>query len=159
MWLMFVTSYPSSSEMILCDGCPLIQLPTHSYLSSLPERTFPPMWYRFQDRMYCVNSSLTWGETNGFLLEVANAIPISTKWGGMGCILDRISAHRLPVKHPSWSSARKYMQCVAMVANSCSETWLSMWLVRTIGGQAVGLEEEVSLYPIVMFSSANGAVI
>jgi len=103
----------------------------------------------------CVNSSLTWGETNRFLLEVA--IPISTKCGGMDCFLDGISAHRLPVKHTSWSSARNCMQCITMATNSPSETWLSMWSVKAIGGQAVGLEEEVSLSQW-WFSSANGAV-
>lgn len=98
----------------------------HSYLSDL--------FFLFDigSRNMCpaCNSSLTWGETNGFLLEVA--IPISAKWGGMGCFLDGISAHRLPVKHPSWSSAGKCMQCVTTATNSPSETCLSMWLVRTI---------------------------
>lgn len=139
MWLMCVTSYLSSSEINVRTNTA-----AHTLLPLLSS------WVNFSTyvlstpgtHVLCVNSNLTWGETNGFLLEVA--IPISKKWGGMGCFLDGISSHRLPVKHPSWSSARKCMQCITMATKSRS-AWLSMWSVRTIGGQAVGLEEEESL--------------
>lgn len=102
----------------------------YSHLNSLlPEWPFLLVCYGLQEHVSCLLTPAS-GETNGFPLQVA--IPISAKSGGMGCFLDWISAHRLPVKHPSWSSAGKRMQCVATVTSSRSETWLSMWLVRTI---------------------------